>query len=220
MTFKGFPEMALVFYEGLLADNSKAYWSDHRQTYEDCIRAPMQALLAELEPEFGPAKFFRPYRDVRFSGDKRPYKTHAAAVLHRPRCGALYVQLSADGLLVAGGVWHTESDQVERLRRAIADDRTGRGLEKLLRALERAGFGVGGDRIKTTPRGYAADHPRLERLRHKSLTARREDEPAEWLHEPACLDRVVDGFRAVAPLNDWLAANVGPTSKTPARRSG
>lgn len=72
MMFTGFPEQALVFYEGLRADNTKAYWQDHRATYDACVKAPMEALLAALEPEFGPAKFFRPYRDVRFSKDNPP----------------------------------------------------------------------------------------------------------------------------------------------------
>ncbi|TAL12327.1 MAG: DUF2461 family protein, partial [Frankiales bacterium] len=77
--FEGFPEEALVFYEGLEADNTKAYWTDHKALYDRTVKAPMEALLAQLEPEFGPATFFRPYRDVRFSKDKTPYKTHAGA---------------------------------------------------------------------------------------------------------------------------------------------
>jgi uncharacterized protein (DUF2461 family) len=68
--FAGFPEEALVFYEGLRADNTKAYWTDHKSLYDAAVRAPMQALLDELEPEFGRAKLFRPYRDVRFAKDK------------------------------------------------------------------------------------------------------------------------------------------------------
>jgi uncharacterized protein (DUF2461 family) len=70
--FTGFPEEALVFYEGLCADNTKAYWSDHKHVYERAVKAAMEALLADLEPEFGTAKFFRPYRDVRFAKDKTP----------------------------------------------------------------------------------------------------------------------------------------------------
>ena len=88
--FDGFPERALIFYEGLEADNSKPYWTDHKAVYEECVQAPMLALLAELEPEFGAAKFFRPYRDVRFAKDKTPYKTNAAphrsATARAPGC--------------------------------------------------------------------------------------------------------------------------------------
>ena len=99
MTFEGFPDEGLVFYEGLEADNSKTYWTQHRPVYESCVRAPLQALTDELADEFGPAKLFRPYRDVRFSNDKTPYKTHQGAVVEPPGrgAGAWYVQVSADG---------------------------------------------------------------------------------------------------------------------------
>lgn len=74
--FTGFPVAALDFYEDLEADNSKAFWAAHKAVYDDCVRGPMRALLGELEDEFGEGKMFRPYRDVRFSRDKIPYKTH------------------------------------------------------------------------------------------------------------------------------------------------
>ncbi len=105
MSFEGFPEEALLFYQGLEADNTKAYWTDHRAVYDRAVKAPLEGLLADLAPEFGTAKVFRPYRDVRFSKDKTPYKTHAAAVVEGD--GSLYVQLGADGLYVGGGYWHT-----------------------------------------------------------------------------------------------------------------
>lgn len=215
MAFEGFPEQALTFYEGLLADNTKAYWSDHKDTYDACVKAPMQALLDELGPEFGAAKFFRPYRDVRFSKDKTPYKEHASAVVEDG--GALYLQFGADGLFVAGGFWHCETDQAQRLRAAIADDLTGGHLDGVLAGL--AGWEVGGERLVRLPKPYEQDHARADLLHLKSLTASQHHEPAEWLHERECLDRVVAGWRALQPLNAWLAQHVGPTHRErPARR--
>ena len=95
MAFEGFPEQALEFYEGLEADNSKTYWTAHRGEYETHVRTPMVGLLEELAPEFGTAKLFRPYRDVRFSSDKTPYKTHQGAVVtpEGRGAGAWYVQI-------------------------------------------------------------------------------------------------------------------------------
>ena len=69
VTFRGWPSEALEFYEGLTADNSKTYWTAHKAVYESQVLAPMEALLVELEAEFGAGKIFRPYRDVRFSAD-------------------------------------------------------------------------------------------------------------------------------------------------------
>ena len=153
MTFTGFPDEGLVFYEGLEADNSKAYWTQHRDAYESAVRAPFQALLEELSPEFGTPKLFRPYRDVRFSTDKTPYKTHQGAVLRGEDgvLGAWYVQLSADGLMVAGGVWRLESDQVARYRRAVADGVQGPRLAEVVRRLTGAGYEIGGDRLTRVP---------------------------------------------------------------------
>ena len=220
MTFSGFPDEGLVFYEGLEADNSKAYWTAHKDVWESAVRAPMQALADELAAEFGTPKLFRPYRDVRFSHDKTPYKTHQGAVLHHEGRGAgsVYVQVSADGLRVSGGSWRLQPDQVERYRRAVDDDVQGPRLAAEVEALRSQGWSIDGDRLVRTPRGYAADHPRVELLRHRSLHASRSWEPTDWLHERTALDRVRNAWRQVTALNQWLADNVGATTAPPDRR--
>src|SRR6187397_607378 len=101
MAFRGWPAEAIEFYEGLEADNSKAYWQDHKTVYEEKVRGPMEALLRELAPEFGEGKIFRPYRDVRFSRDKSPYKTNIAATVSEGG----YISFSADGLGVGTGYY-------------------------------------------------------------------------------------------------------------------
>jgi uncharacterized protein (TIGR02453 family) len=204
MTFAGFGEGAVEFYDGLIADNSKAYWTDQRAVYEADVRAPMQELLAALEPEFGHGKIFRPYRDVRFSRDKTPYKTHCGATT-----GPFYVQIGADGLMAAGGYYQMASDQVARFRTAVDDERRGSDLEKRLAVLVAEGLTVAGETLKTRPRGYDADHPRIDLLRHKGLYAWRRWEPDDVLHEPGTLDRVAGTWRLLRPLTEWLADHVG-----------
>ena len=211
MQFEGFPERALDFYEGLLADNSKAYWTDHKAVYDAAVKAPMQALLDDLGPEFGEAKLFRPYRDVRFSKDKTPYKTAAAAAIGDDVQGGLYLQLSADGLMVAGGAHGLATDQARRLRAAIADDRPGRALAELLDRLRAAGFTVEGERLKRLPKEFDADHPRADLLTLKTLWAFRQLEPGEWLHTEQAREAVATAWRQVQPLNDWLRQHAGPT---------
>ena len=221
MSFTGFPDEGLVFYEGLEADNSKTYWTQHKGDYEAHVRAPFQALLDEVAPEFGTPKVFRPYRDVRFSADKTPYKTHQGAVV-RPEegvLGAWYVQFSADGLMVAGGVWRTESDQVARYRRAVTDGVLGPRLVAELDRLTAAGYEVGGERLVRAPKGFEVeDEVRADLLRHKSLTVSRRWDPADWLHDASALDRVRTAWRDFRPLNRWLADNVGVTTKEIRRR--
>lgn len=207
MTFAGFGEEAVEFYDGLLADNSKAYWTDRKAAWESDVREPMQALLADLEPEFGPGKIFRPHRDVRFAKDKSPYKTACGAT-----AGPFYVQVSAEGLMVAGGYYRMAADQVTRLRVAVDDERRGVDLASRLAALERAGLTVAGERLRTRPRGFAADHPRLDLLRHKSLYAWRSWPPDDVLHEPGTRERVAATWRTLRPLQEWLADHVGPSA--------
>lgn len=204
--FTGFGDAAVDFYEGLEADNTKAYWQDNRHLYEDHVRAPMQALLLSLEPEFGEGRIFRPYRDVRFSKEKVPYKTQCGAT-----AGAHYVQVSADGIMVAAGYYAMVPGQVARYRAAVDDDRHGPELERLVAALHDDGFSVGGERLKTRPRGTDPDHPRIDLLRHKALYAWTSWEPSDELHTPELADRVAAAWRRMDPLAEWMNAHVGVT---------
>jgi uncharacterized protein (TIGR02453 family) len=207
MGFAGFPEIALDFYEGLEADNSKTYWTEHKSTYDESVSAPMRALLDELELTFGVAKMFRPYRDVRFSKDKTPYKTRQYAVVHQGDRG-LYIGIDANGLHLGGGMFHTSSEQVARLREGVADDVSGPALVKVLDALRRKSFELGGEQLKRIPKPWHDTHPRADLLRYKSLTAYIDHAPAEWLHTAAAKTKVVAAWQAVSPLNNWFAEHV------------
>ncbi|WP_199438917.1 DUF2461 domain-containing protein [Umezawaea beigongshangensis] len=218
MTFSGFGEYAVDFYDGLNDDNSKAYWDDHRETYQRDVRAPMEALLAELEPEFGEGKVFRPYRDVRFAKDKTPYKTHCGAVVELGRGGgAYYVEVSSDGLRVAGGSFHMEADQLARYRTSVDDERRGEELRKILAKLTGGGWEVLGNQLKSKPRGFDLDHPRIDLLRHRTIYAARVWEPDDALHERESLDRVRRAWRQVRTFNDWCADHVGVSAPRPPR---
>ncbi|MTD53491.1 DUF2461 domain-containing protein [Amycolatopsis pithecellobii] len=224
MTFAGFGEHAVEFYDGLLADNSKPYWEDNLSIYREHVRAPMEALLAELTPEFAPdfgeGKVFRPHRDVRFARKdtvKSRYKTHCGAVIEQGRGGgAYYVELSSGGLRVGGGCFHLQSDQLARFRQAVDTDIHGRALERILGKLRKAGWQIAGDTLRTRPRGFAEDHPRLDLLKHRSLYAVRTWEPDDTLHERACLDRVRKAWRQVREFNEWARDHVG-VSENPRR---
>jgi uncharacterized protein (TIGR02453 family) len=209
LAFKGFPAEAFDFYEGLEADNTKAYWTDHKSTYETCVRAPMDALLEELAGEFGPGKVFRPYRDVRFSADKSPYKTACGAVSVLEG-SVFYVQISADGLLAASGYYQMAKDQIERYRLAVAEP-AGKELAEIVDALEKDRFEIGGEALKRVPRGFDPDHPRARLLRHKGVTAHRHFTPAAWMGTAKAKERVASAWRAAGPLNAWLRAHVGPS---------
>jgi uncharacterized protein (TIGR02453 family) len=209
MTFTGVPTAALDFYEDLEADNSKAFWSAHKHVYEESVRAPLEALVSELGVEFGSAKLFRPYRDVRFSKDKSPYKTAQGAWFGET---SLYLHISAAGLLVAGGYWDTATDQVERMRRGVDDDVAGAELERALGAVRKAGFRIEGQQLVRVPTGFAKDHPRGELLRYKTLTGHRDFGCPAWLSTRRAKTEITKAWRALAPLTSWLHTHVGPSN--------
>lgn len=205
MAFSGWPAEALEFYEGLEADNSRAYWTAHKAAYDRDVREPMVQLLTDLQPEFGGSKIFRPNRDVRFSADKSPYKTAIAASLERGG----YVQLSANGLAAGSGMYMMEPEQLAQYREAVAEDITGEPLHRLVAELTGQGIEVTGhDRLKTAPRGYPKDHPRIELLRNKGLVAWKQWPVAAWLGTAAAKRRLVEFLRTTRPLQAWLDEHI------------
>jgi uncharacterized protein (TIGR02453 family) len=206
VTFTGIPIVALDFYEDLEADNTKAWWAAHKHIYDESVRAPIEALAAALTPEFGGAKFFRPYRDVRFAKDKTPYKTHQGVWFGE---SSLYLHVSAAGLFVAGGYWDTSSGQVDRLRRAVADDVAGAALERALSSVRSSKLEIGGSQITRVPSGYDKDHARADLLRYKTMTASREFGSPAWLATRRAQTEVVKAWHAMGPLIAWLDTNVG-----------
>ena len=211
--FRGFPVAALDFYDDLEMDNTKSFWTQHKAVYDGDVKAPMEALLAELAPEFAPdgrtAKIFRPYRDVRFAKDKTPYKTHQGGYIAVAAATGYYVELSARGVRVGGGFYDATSARLGVIRDAVADDKTGPRLERVVGRLEKGGWEIGGERLRTTPRGYDAEHPRIDLLRHKSLTAGRSYGFDDVIHSPALVDRVRGDWREIKPLVDWVVAHGG-----------
>jgi uncharacterized protein (TIGR02453 family) len=213
MAFRGWPAEALEFFEGLEADNSKTYWQRNKEVYEGSVRAPMQDLIDELAPRWGQGRIFRPYRDIRFSSDKSPYKTNIAATI-----GENYVHLTAEGLGAGCGMWEMAPDQLERYREAVDQDRSGRKLEDLVEKTRAAGVEVSGhDALKTAPRGYPKDHRRIELLRYKGLVTWKQWPVAAWLGTRRAKDRVEELFEVSKPIGDWLRTHVG-ASELPSRR--
>jgi uncharacterized protein (TIGR02453 family) len=204
-TFRGWPTAAVQFLEGIERDNSKAYWSAHRDIYHTKVRGPMEALLAELAPEFGEGRVFRPYRDVRFSRDQSPYKTNIAA-----RNDAGYFSLSAEVLGVGTGLYMPAPGQLARFRAAVAASRSGSELTGLVDGLRHKRIEVGAHEVlKSAPRGYPPDHPRIELLRYKGLTAWRQWTVGPWLQRASCKVRIVDFLLETGPLRHWLEAHAG-----------
>jgi uncharacterized protein (TIGR02453 family) len=215
MPFSGIPFAALDFYEDLEADNSKAFWTAHKHLYDEQVKAPLTELAAELEKEFGSPKFFRPYRDVRFAKDKTPYKNHQGIYFADSR---RYLQVSAAGLYLAGGIYEMAADQVDRFRRATGEELPGEALVAAIALAERAKLEISGEQLTRVPSGYPKDHPRAALLRHKSLHAGREVGSPDWLPTSRAKGEIVKILRSMQPLIEWLDKHVGNSDLPVARR--
>lgn len=202
--FTGFPEAALDFYDDLEMDNTKSFWEAHKQVWTDAVKTPMTALTDALAEEFGSAKVFRPYRDVRFAKDKTPYKTHQGAFVAVGSATGWYVEISARGVRTGAGFYEASGANLARIRESIDNEATGKQLEAILAKAARTGFEVGGDRLKTTPRGYSADHPRIDLLRYRSITVGKHHGFDKVIHSPKLVDVVRKDWRALRPLVEWV----------------
>ncbi|WP_022923546.1 DUF2461 domain-containing protein [Serinicoccus marinus] len=205
-SFTGIPHAATDFYARLEEDNTKEFWAAHKEDYERDVRAPLVALTEALAPEFGEAKLFRPHRDVRFSKDKSPYKTHQGAYVQTAEATGWYVQVSADGLLLGGGCYHMDSPRLKAYRAAVDSPGTGQQLEQIVADLRGGDWEISGERVRTAPRGWDREHERIELLRHKDLAGMRWVENGDIVTTPRLVDEVRERWEQVRPLVDWLAA--------------
>jgi len=221
--FEGFADRDGTFFQALACNQRREWFEAYRSTYEDGWLTPMKALLAEVrervEPLFrhealSPLKVFRIHRDVRFSKDKSPYKTHIGGYVAVEGGGqgpsapaAFYVHIGASELFVAAGQYMMDAAQLAQFRAAVVDDRRGRALASLLGKLTRAGYEVGSHgALQRVPRGFDPDHPRADLLKRKGLIVSFPAPPRRLLVSHAFVDWLVTQTKPTVPLVEWLAA--------------
>ncbi|HKU29126.1 DUF2461 domain-containing protein [Arthrobacter sp. NyZ413] len=209
-TFTGIPAAAIAFYAELEDNNNREWWLAHKDVYDSSVKEPLSLLLAELEDQFGPAKIFRPNRDIRFSADKSPYKTAQGAFAATKEGTGFYVQLSAEGLLIGGGCHSHSPAQINRFRAAVDAPVSGEALQHIVEAVAAAGFAIEGEKLKTVPRGFDKDHPRAELLKHKSLSAGIELGEPDWLSTSDARKEIAARWEQLRPLVEWMSEHAAP----------
>lgn len=228
--FTGFTPEALQFLADLAANNDRAWFTPRKAEFERLLKEPMEALcaaLAEAFPRHGvpltadPKRSpFRIHRDVRFSKDKSPYKTHHAAGFgwaggssgseggrsaEEGGAGGGYFSLAPGEIYIGGGMWHPEPARLAAFRRLVDTDPA-----RVLAAAEEAGFvkefgALEGDRLSRVPQGYAKDHPHAELLKLKDVIFSRRVSDAE-VFSPKLPDTLAKSFAKARPVFDLLAS--------------
>ena len=217
MTFEGFNPDAIQFFRELGENNNRDWWLANKARYEANVRQPILDLIDALGGDYGTVKTFRPNRDTRFSANKDPYKDQISFVAYGPSGNACYLQLSADGLFVAGGYWQPGKDQLERFRALVDDNKLIGDLEATIDEIASAGFELSREgALKTAPRGFDPEHPRIDLLRLKSLAISKSIPVEEWFFAKDALERIRHEWDTVMTWNDWVSSNIGATTE-PAR---
>jgi uncharacterized protein (TIGR02453 family) len=207
------PPEALAFLRELEDNNDREWFKANRERYDADLVAPARQLAGALI-RLGEPRFFRPYNDTRFHA-RPPIKEQLGIAIGYGAAGGYYVELSLDGLLVAAGLHHPSSDQLERFRIAIDDGRRAKAFERAVQTAADAGLELVAPALKRAPRGYPPDHPRVGLLRRKALTVHRRHALEPWLHEPRCAELVGAQLDAARPLVAWLGRHVGPALARP-----
>jgi len=196
--FTGFTTEAFSFWKGLERHNNRDWFQAHKDQYEQAVRRPMQLLIEELAPLYGPGRLSRINKDMRFQKEK-PYKNYLATGL-----GGSYISFSRDGLWVGTGIYKPEPATLRALRAAIADDSAGRELTRIIAAMTRKGFEVDTHaRLDKPPRGYDAAHPRVELLRMKDIYVGKSFGVREVASANLPRD-VAKAITALEPFRVWL----------------
>ena len=220
--FEGFPHEGIKFLQQLKKNNKREWFKKHKTEYEDFVKLPLQSLIAALkgpmaklapEIEVNPKRsMFRIYRDIRFSKNKAPYKTHVAAVFHLKGhwedSAGYYVHLEPGGVYVGGGIYMPDSNQLKKIRHAIAEN-----PKELLTIVSDETFAkrfktLEGEKLQRIPHGFPKDHMMGEWLKYKSYYT-----GVEWKEEvcysPKFVDKVVQVYKELLPLVRFLNGALG-----------
>lgn len=196
--FTGFPAEAFRYFAEVAADTSWETVERLQDLHARAVRGPMCELAADLETEFGRAKVYRLHRARNLWIAQHAYLSRSANSVYG-------VMLDLDGLEVEAGWLHPRPELLPRYREAVLDEASGERLQRVVDVLERRGYEMIGETVRSRPRGVAADHPRVRLLRHRSLVAVRRLGRGAWLGRSDAVGVVRDAWLELTPLVDWLA---------------
>jgi uncharacterized protein (TIGR02453 family) len=221
--FEGFYPETVAFFEGLAADNTKLWFDEHRPDFQTYVMAPAQLFVEAMGERLGVLapgviadprvnrSLFRLNRDIRFSNDKTPYKTHLAFWFwegDRPRMenSGFYFHIEPKQILTGGGLYLFPKPVLAAYRDAVVHPVHGRDLVRAIEEVRsKPGYDVWGKHYKKIPRGYDPGHENAELLLYDGMTAFLEEPIPDDLFSASIVDFVFERFGQMAPIERWVA---------------
>jgi uncharacterized protein (TIGR02453 family) len=213
------------FFEELERNNNRDWFLKNKSRYENVVREPMLAFIVDFAPRLrkisacyiadprpSGGSMMRIYRNLRFSRDKTPYKTNAAAAFGHRDAGhfeapSFYLSLSVGEGFAGVGIWHPEAESVRKIRDAIVA-RPPTWKKAIDDRKFRARFELGGEKLSRPPKGYDPAHPLIEDLKRKDFIG-----ATEFTRKEVCSDQFMNQFTdacvAAAPLMKFLTEALG-----------
>jgi len=221
--FEGFPEEGFRFFRELAVNNNREWFKEHKQEYIDYLQTPAVSFVVELgerlKSEFpgmaydlrtnGAGSIMRIYRDIRFSKDKTPYKTHIGINFwegpQKKGSPGFHFFMDTEGAAFYGGFHVFPKEYLAAYRESVASDKSGKELNKALdKMVKSKGFEFGGEQLKRIPPGYDKENPRGDLLRYKGLWVKSSKLDPKTLGSPALVDTCVANAHVMGPVHNWF----------------
>lgn len=224
--FAGFSKLTIKFFKDLENNNRRDWFEDHRDTFEKYVMSPAQEFVMQMGELLKPMcpkivanpkvdkSIFRIYRDVRFSKDKTPYKTHLGIFLWegpRKKLGnpGFYLQLDKSKILIAGGLYQLPRELMKPYRDAVSDSKKGAEVSEIIKKIvKNSSYKLGGTHYKRVPKGYAADSTNADLLLHNGLYLYHEGALPKEVYSADFLDYSLSVFKDIMPLHNWIRDNI------------
>lgn len=221
--FNGFPREGLEFLKKLAQNNNREWFQQHKETFKKYLEAPAKSFVEAMEMRFEQllpgsqavgGKIFRIYRDIRFSKDKTPYKTHIGICFTEGKskydggCSQpiFYFHLAPPKLTLGAGVHKFSREMLDSYRDAVVDDEKGAELSRVIDEMEGIGYEVKGTHYKRVPHNYDKDHPRAELLLHNRLYISYTAPLPKVISSPDLVEHSMNEYKKMRPVNEWLKA--------------
>ena len=226
LQFKGFSRETIDFFSDLSRNNNKEWFDRNKKNYETFVIEPARAFVTAMGERLEAVSphiianpkvnrsLFRIYRDIRFSPDKSPYKTHLGIFFwegNRPRmeCSGFYFHLEPRQLILGVGIYMFPRQLLDRYRRSVVDPEYGRELLDILTKISGIkDLKLGGEHYKRIPAGYDPSHPNAKLLLYNGLYGGYETHIPEELYSRSLIDYCWDKFIPLVPLHKWLVSMV------------